>query len=42
MWLGIRKLLNTKSIFFFSDIKRVYYIIITAGKVSSHEHFANI
>ena len=27
---------------FFSDIKRVYYIIITVGKLSSHENFANI
>ena len=26
----------------FSDIKRVYYIIITVGKVSSHENFANM
>ena len=25
---------NTKLIFFFSDIKRVYYIMITVGKVS--------
>ena len=24
---------------FFSDIKRVYYIIITVGKVSSHRNF---
>ena len=27
---------------FFSDLKRVYYIIITVGKVSSHENFGNM
>ena len=27
---------------FFSDIKRVYYIIITVGKVNGHENFANM
>ena len=27
---------------FFPDIKRVYYIINTAGNVSSHENFANM
>ena len=27
---------------FFSDIKRVYYIIIKVGRVSSHENFTNM
>ena len=35
----IKKFVIKKS-FFFSDIKRVYYIMITVGKVSSHENFA--
>ena len=33
----IRTFLNTNS--FNSDIKRVYYVIITEGKGSTHEKF---
>ena len=36
----MRKFLNTKPIFW--DIKWVYYIIITVGKVSSHKNFENL
>ena len=34
------KFLNTNS--FYSDIERVYYAVITVGKVRSHENFANM
>ena len=27
---------------FYSGIKKVYYVIVTEGKVSSHENFANM
>ena len=40
MWQEIRKSLNTNP--FFPDIKRVYYIIITVGKLSSHKNYANM
>ena len=40
MWYEAGKFLSTK--FFFSDINRVYYIIIALEKVSSHENFADM
>ena len=36
----MKKFLNAN--WFYSHIKRDYYVIIAVGKVSSHEDFANL